>query len=282
MGNPDFQAIREDDFEQYHFEGLFDSYLNFNGEDLRNKWKSAIDSRLISPQFHAREHLNVGLWMKDLRAGKEDVRIAFDEQYFALKATTSSRFQRNYLAAHWAGSLDHLDQVNSILVDGLEKFEQCFGLQSNTFVACNYIWPEALEQTLSDCGVTHLQTQRGRVQPDPEKEGAPRIRRHYTGQKSRFGQSFGVRNVLFEPFLDDSESWTDAALSGIERAFKLNRPAVVSSHRANYASGMDSRQRDRNLRQLNGLLSGVVDKFPDVEFISAPELAELMAADSPV
>jgi hypothetical protein len=217
--------------------------------------------------------------MADLRAGKEDVRVAFDERFFALKTNTSSRFQKNYLAAHWAGSPAHLEQVRSIVVDGLKRFERTFDKRSKSFVACNYIWPEALEKTLSDMGVSHLQTQRGRMEPDPNREGVARVRRHYTGQKGRYGQSHGVRNVLFEPFLDDDEGWADASIVSIAGAFKFGRPAIVSSHRANYAGGMDLRQRDRNLRQLEKLLSLALRKFPDVEFVSTSELAELIAVE---
>ena len=74
MGNPDFEAIERDSFEHFHHQHLFESYRHYHGEDLEDDWRNAIDSRLIRPQFHAREHLNSPLWMADLKAGHQETR----------------------------------------------------------------------------------------------------------------------------------------------------------------------------------------------------------------
>jgi hypothetical protein len=276
MGNPDFQAIESDGFENFHHQHLFDSYRHYHGKDLEPVWRQAIDQRLIRPQLHAREHLNSPLWMRDLKGGHREARLAFDHRFYGLKTRTGSPNQKNYLTACWPDSPAHMREIIDIAEDGTEQFEQTFGYRSKTFIGCNYVWPGALEAGLANRGVELLQTQRGHIQPDPEAHGAPTIRRHYTGQMNRHGQSYSVRNVLFEPYLDENADWAKRALAEIDQAFRLSRPAIVCSHRINYVSGMDIAHRDRSLRQLNSLLTKVRQRWPDVEFTTSDELSELI------
>ncbi len=69
MGNPDFEKIKESGFETFFHEHFFDSYKRYHNQDLQSTWEEGIKAGLIQPQFHAREHLNVSLWLKDLREG---------------------------------------------------------------------------------------------------------------------------------------------------------------------------------------------------------------------
>ena len=279
MGNPDFEAIQRDGFQRFHHQHLFDSYRHYQHIDLEPLWRSAISQGLIRPQFHAREHLNSPLWMHDLQAGNEEARLAFGERFYALKTQTGSPRQKNYLAAYWTDSPTHVQEITGIVEDGLSQFEKTFGYRSTTFIGCNYIWPEELERNLAGLGINLLQTQRGHVQPDPKRDGATRIRRHYTGQKNEHGQHYSVRNVLFEPYLDENTDWSAKALAEVKQAFRLNRPAIICSHRINYVSGMDIKHRDRNLRQLDQFLTRVRNRWPDVEFITSDELSDLMTVN---
>ena len=280
MGNPDFEAIERDDFECFHHQHLFESYRHYHGQDLEDDWRNAIDSRLIHPQFHAREHLNSPLWMADLKAGHQETRRAFREGFYGLKTRTGSPRQQNYLAAHWPDTPEHLKSIEQILDDGLHQFEKTFGFPSATFIGCNYVWPDELEEHLARWGVKLLQTQRGQIQPDPHQGGNIRIRRHYTGQKNRYGQHYGVRNVLFEPYLDKSTDWARRALAEISQSFRLSRPAVVSSHRINYVGGMDVAHPVRSLENLDRLLTGVRQRWPEVEFVTSETLQQLMESEA--
>ena len=58
--------------------------------------------------------------------------------------------------------------------------------------------------------------------------------------------------------------------------FFWGKPAIVSTHRVNYVSGMSLKHRDRSLRLLNELIRGILVRWPDAEFISADELIEVM------
>lgn len=276
MGNPDFDAIKRDDFECFHHQHFFDSYLDYHGEDLKPDWRSAIQAGLIQPQFHGREHLNVPLWLNDLQQAQPETRRAFDHRFYGLRTKTSSPHQVNYLAAFWTESKQELDSARLRLKDGLDLFEQTFGFRSKTFIACNYVFPRELESTLSGAGVSLMQGQRGQIIPCPDN-GSFYIYRSFIGQKAPSGLIRTIRNVIFEPYKDDSADWPRMALRQIESAFRLCKPAVVTSHRINYSSGMDEAHRDRSLRMLDDLLSAVRKRWPDVLFLSSDELADRLA-----
>lgn len=278
MGNPDFRAIEQNGFQRFHHQHFFESYRQYHDEDLASDWRLAMEAGLIRPQFHAREHLNSPLWMSDLRAGHREARLAFDHNFFGLKTRTGSLNQNNYLAAHWPDSAEHAAEIERIVDDGLDQFNSTFGFPSTTFIACNYVWPDALEGHLAAHGVTMLQTQRAHVQPDPERSGATRIRRHYTGQKNRHRQRYAVRNVLFEPYLNADTDWAEQALGQVNQSFRLGRPAVVCSHRVNYVSSLDAAHRDRNLKYLDRFLGSVRRRWPQVEFVTSDELCKIMMA----
>ena len=51
-------------------------------------------------------------------------------------------------------------------------------------------------------------------------------------------------------------------------------PAILSIHRANFASGVDPLMRDRNLEGLDSLLSEIEKRHPDVLYLTSEELGE--------
>jgi len=61
-------------------------------------------------------------------------------------------------------------------------------------------------------------------------------------------------------------------MSEINIAFRMKKPAIISSHRINYVGFIDSSNRDRNLKSLNQLLTRILEKWPDVEFMTTVEL----------
>ena len=278
MGNPDFAAIEADDFERFHHQPFGESYRAYHGDNLWPLWRQAMEEGLIRPQFHAREHLNSTLWMEDLRAGHTETCLAFRHGFYGLKTRTGAPPQGNYLAAYWPGSPKQLQAIRDITLDGLKQFQALFGFASTTFIACNYVWPAALDSTLAEQGVTMLQTQRGRI--DPQPDGSTRIRRHCTGQRNALQQRYPVRNVHFEPYLDNRRDWSAQALREIQQAFLLGKPAVICSHRINYVSGMSTAHRDRNLMLLDQLLTKVRQRWPQVEFISSDALASRMESSA--
>lgn len=269
MGNPDFEKIRESGFREYFLQHFFDSYVQYNEEDCRKLWTDGMAARLFTPQFHAREHVNVPRWMGDLQCGREDTLIAFEKNYYCLTRSTKSPV--DYLTAYWPDSVEQLREIKKITADGLNSFEETFGCKSNSFVACCFVLPEEVECLTSDYGVKLIQTQRRHRAPIAG-ENDSFFRTHYSGQTNRCGQTYSVRNVIFEPALDESIEWSDLAFQQIVDAFKRRVPAVVSTHRVNFVGGRDLKNRERSLKILGSLLKKLILKFPDIEFLSSDEL----------
>ncbi|MCF6222637.1 MAG: polysaccharide (de)acetylase [Flavobacteriaceae bacterium] len=272
MGNPDFKKIKESNYNKYYHEYFFDTYLKNSGKDLKPLWDKAMNQGLIRPQFHAREHLNIGLWLKDLKNNIKETRIAFNYGFFGLLAQTSSKFQNHYLAAYRAETPEELELIKEITKQGLDLFKKTFGFSSKSFIPCNYILPKELEEVVYNKGVMHIQSQRGQIQPDPYNNGKVKTVRRYTGKKNSLGQVYTVRNVKFEPFVNKNMDWVNHVLKEIKTSFFWNKPAIISTHRINFVGGIDIKHRDRNLKQLDTLIKRILKQWPDVEFMSSDEL----------
>lgn len=272
MQNPDFEKIRSNNFEKFIGENFRDSYKKYYNDDYFYLWESAMCEGLMFPQFHAKEHLNALLWLGDLRTGHAETTIAFDHSFFGLKTQTGSPNRNHYLGTYYAENQDEFDYVAKGLVKGLELFEDTFGIKSETFIACNYFWPTELEKILSDNDVKGLQGQRIQLAPDLVSGKLNKIR-HYTGQINKYRQTYMVRNVVFEPYLNPDLNWDKLALIEIENAFKWKTPAIISTHRINYVGQMSSTQRDKNLKHLENLLRALINSHPDVIFMSSSELS---------
>lgn len=278
MGNPDFQAIQGDSFSAYHHQHFFDSYRDYHGQNLEMVWHAAIDEGLIQPQFHGREHLNVTLWLRDLQDGHLETRRAFEHRFYGLRTKTSSKHQVNYLAAFWAESKEELESARCRLDAGLKMFHESFGFSSRTFIACNYVFPQELESTLTEAGVILMQGQRGQILPRPDS-GDFSVRRSYIGKRESSGLVRTIRNVQFEPYRDESSCWPDMAIRQISSAFLFRKPAIITSHRINYSGGLSEAHRDRCLRMLDELLTKIRKRWPDVVFLSSDQLADEIQYD---
>jgi len=275
LGNPDFEQIKKNKFLDFVHQHFFDSYKFYYNEDLKSLWYRGIKDQTLTPQFHAREHLNVPLWMRDLKKGNQDTLNAFNHFFYGLKTQTSSQFQKHYLAAYHAENFEELQEIQTIIKDGLHQFEKTFGFPSKSFIACNYVWPKQLEPFLKDQGVVYLQGEKGQLSPMLNK-AQQEIYHHYTGQKNRNGQIHLVRNGKFDPYLDQNADWVQKTLKDVETAFLWKTPAIISTHRINYVSQMSVKNRDETLKKLNKLLEAIVTKWPEVEFLSSDELGDLI------
>ena len=67
----------------------------------------------------------------------------------------------------------------------------------------------------------------------------------------------------------------------IEAAFRWSRPAIISSHRVNFCGHIDPQNRRTGLDALAKLLRSIVGKWPEVEFVAAHKIGDLILADRP-
>src|SRR5262249_40093260 len=75
VGNPDFEAISRDDFQNYH-----DNPIG-QDEKLKKSWLEGYQQRVFYPQYHGRSHFWPEAWLRDLRDGTPGAREAFDGRF---------------------------------------------------------------------------------------------------------------------------------------------------------------------------------------------------------
>ncbi len=276
MVNPDFARIKADGFRNYYFEHFRETLKRYpEHQNSFSLWKAGMDDGVFHPELHGREHLNVSLWMRDLRNGLGETARAFDLGVFAVSRHIVREKRGSYLAAFDRTDGGPLHEKGIIVEEAVKLFQDTFGYASESFVAPNYVWDDPVESVLHQSGVRYIQGIRNQYLSEAY-ERPKNTRPHYQGQKNHLGQRYLVRNVIFEPASSPNIDWVDRCMAQISTAFRYGKPAVISSHRVNYVGFINAANRDRNLRLLNLLLQSLLRRWPDVRFLSSGALGRLI------
>jgi hypothetical protein len=272
MANPDFEKIAVSGFKEYYYELFTETFKKTsNCKGSFEIWKQGINDGLFYPQFHGREHLNVHRWMNRLIEKSSETRLAFDHRVYGISTNITTEKRKSYLASLDFDDLSEMTQHEAILKEGLDLFEQLFGFRSASFIATNYIWHHQLERLLSNNGVKYIQGTK--IQNEPQGKNQPHKRiKHNLGESNKYKQYFLTRNCSFEPTLKTGNNVLADCLDEIAVAFLMNKPAVISTHRLNFIGALIPENRDNNLILLDILLSTIIKKYPDIEFLTSEQL----------
>lgn len=278
VANPDFNKIKTSGFSEYSYE-LFPDTLNrySNHSGSFELWKQGMAEGVFRPQFHAREHLNVSRWMRDLKSGVQNTRLAFGHEMISVSSIIEPNNKNAYMDSFDYDTPEEAKGLNDIAIDGLKQFKTIFGYNSKSFIASCYIWGSELEKSLSENGVEYLQGLVVQSQPTFAKGTLEYNHKyHYIGQKNSMGQAYLMRNCFFEPSQDASFDWIGDCMNRIETAFRWGKPATISIHRLNFIGSIDEGNRTRSLILFKELLDQIVALYPDVEFMSSDQLGDLI------
>jgi hypothetical protein len=275
LNNPDFNAIKTFGFEEYKSESFLKTYSMYEGnEKAWETFQLGISQNLMKPQFHGTEHLNVVRWMRFLKDNNKGYKRAFDLNCYAIDDLTAQNRRSNLMAAYDYNSNEEFNYIQKSIVEGLQQFKDIFGFASQTTIAPCYVWNDKIEQIFYDENINGFQGSFLQNIPNSNKSFQKKYR--YTGQKNNLNQTYLVRNGLFEPSINDKVNWVDKCLESIEIAFKWGKPAVIGSHRINFAGRLDVEQRNSNLKNFESLIKKVLQKWPDVYFVSSEQLFKLL------
>lgn len=272
VANPDFDKIRESEFDEYHYEPFTKTLERYYGSETPFPlWLEGIKNKLFLPQFHGREHLNVAVWMKALKLNDVEARFAFDHGLWGFN--NKPPLGINFQSAFDLESLDQLRLQAHIIKDGLSLFGQLFAYRASYFVPPNSPFNNQLEAVAASEGIRFMFA--SKKQNEPLGDGKTKISFHYPGQQNKSGQYYLSRNCFFEQS-ELGKDWVDSCMNDISIAFRFQKPAVISSHRVNYIGALDPENRTRGLQQLKVLLAKILKTWPDVEFLSSIDLGEMM------
>ena len=275
--NPDFEKIKESKFKDYHFEYFVETLKRYPDADrVFELYKQGIGHNFFVPQFHGREHVNISRWLSLLQLNRKDCIDAFEERMFSIHSKEFRDYKMELMDALDCDSDQDLEKAKIRTSEGLEIFRQIFGYSSSTFIAPCFIWHSDLLKVLSENGVSSIQGMYYQLEPLLKEGLVYKKRTHHFGQKTKFGQNYLVRNVFFEPSITQNIDNVDHCLKQIQNAFFWNKPAVISSHRLNYISSIDSENGTKGLRALAELIRKVQKKWNNVEFMSSNELGDLI------
>lgn len=272
--NIDFEKMQQEGFQQYHYETLPVTFSKLPGYDkVWDLWKEGMEKHLLIPQSHGREHFNLKVFEELMHNRDTHFITALQNRSY-----TNIKFKKyptiSYTAAFDFDKFEENKRFDDIIKDGLNLFENVFGFRSVNFTPPGGREHPYTHKILQENGVRFIDTPFDKS--EHQGNGVYKRKFNYMGKTNNLGQTFLIRNVVFEPAQNKNYNWTGQAMSQIETAFKWNKPAVISSHRVNYCGLIDEDNRKAGLASLQQLLKKIVVKWPDVEFMAANELGELI------
>ena len=274
VANPNFERIENSNFEQYYYEPFTETCLRYpNHNRVHALWLEGIANKLFVPQFHGREHLNPQRWMRGLKANDIGLQILFKHQ--SIGATRYNNLPiSEHLAAFDPESETDIPYYSSVISTGLSLFEELCGYKAQYFVASNSPEPKSLEKDLKENGIEYLT--RYKLQKYPLGDNKYEKEINWVGKKNQLGQIIMTRNCGFEPSDTSKMDWVNSCLADIKNAFYWNKPAVISTHRVNYISGIFESNGTKGLQELDKLLKLIKKNWPEVEFITSEELGNII------
>lgn len=277
--NIDFDRMAEEDYARGHFETLpvtFDKLESaqpaaYNG--VWQLWQEGMEKGLLSPQFHGREHLNLKVFNEKLKEKDPYLLVSLKNRSFAgISGTKYSTI--SYTAAFDFWDFSETREFQSIISEGLNDFRQIFGRNAVHFNAPGASCHHVVNPWLKAEGVRYLDA----PWLNREHLGKGKYRRsmNSTSQRTPEGLIRMVRNVVFEPGDGSGRDWTSFTMKQIDAAFRMRKPAIISSHRVNFCGHIDPANRANGIGSLRSLLEAVVKKYPDVEFLSSADLGTII------
>lgn len=277
--NINYERLFENNLSVYVNETLPETYSKLASRDPKayegawQLWMEGIASGVMAPQFHGREHLNIKVMEEKLRNHDRELLASLENRsYTSLSDSGYSTIA--YTAAFDFWDFSETDRFGEIIRNGLDAFEKVYGYRSIHFNAPGAPAHSVINQTLFDCGIRFLDSPL--VHNEHQGRGKYRRSINWTGKKNTLDMYSLVRNAVFEPTEPRYSCWVNRCLSQIEAAFFLKRPAIISSHRVNFCGHIDKKNRTKGLADLKSLLEGIVERWPDVEFISSADLGRLI------
>lgn len=218
------------------------------------------------PELHGLHHLPEHAWLGALRRGDDDARRAHEQQSAVCRAVEGSG---EYDPREPAAS--RTDRIEGAVA----RFERLFGRRPASLCPPDYRWDERLEADAQRLGVTIIQGL-----GEHARARLPRLRRRLLEWRwpHRAGARFYLPpRIAFEPVGAGERSRRLDAASvrrAARTAWSRGRPAIVSTHRVNYAH-LDPAWSERGRAALRDLLAGLAADgarfLTDVELRAAVE-----------
>lgn len=274
MANPDFDKIERSNYQEYHREIFTATYERYSrGEGMTAAWQTGIEAGIFVPEYHGREHIATSLWLKALQSGDQQLRIGFDHGFVGHSPEWVPAPAKNFRPNFYITDRSLLSGLKESLEEGADIFKKVFGRMPAVFNAPNGVFVPELNQSLVDRGIRFNAVPRKRL--DMDVYGGYKYRTFSTGQRTKEGLLYYVRNCNFEP-TEDGYKNTSHVMNQIKGAFLCGKAAVIGTHRANFVGGIHEANRKKGLAELDSLLKQILTRWPDAEFMSSSQFTSLL------
>ena len=267
--NPNFEAMKKTGYTEFISEPFTETLKKYGYHDVINLWKEGFGENIFYPIFHGTEHVSRSQLLAALQSGNLPDVWAFEYDSVGVPGSL-----KNIMTPYWMNSADEKDVLAENIKQGLDAFERIFGFRANQFRAGGDVISPELYPVLRDNGIKYM-------------DDTLFVKRHlgngryqtminFSGVKNRFGQKNIIRNCVFEPASNGISDAVGNCMLMIDVAFRCHKPAVISSHRVNYVGALDANNRKQGLLRLSELLKEIVKRYPDVEFVNADRLGDIL------
>jgi len=264
---PDYERIEARAYEEMILQELGEYGGRWRRPGLLPAIRRGMSANVWYPEYHGLLHINAQRWLELLR-GEDPETLRMFEEEILLNDDWSDEYE-------YDASLPYEERERQFR-RGMELFESLFGRRAVSTIAPDYAWPADQERIFRDAGIEVVQGWRAQTM---QPTGVNRIRRawrriarpmgHYDDELDLL---YLVRNVHFEP--DGNESAVEDALRDVQRAWSNSEPAIISTHRVNYAR-LDAGEAERSRSALDRLLASILELEPRTVFLTDAELRQL-------
>ena len=227
MAAPDYERLAGPDFEAEPFPvvALPDLPSRWQRPGLWGAFEAAIAAGSWWPELHGLHHIPVSAWLDALRAGEPDALLAHQHQSMVCTRVEAS-------GEYDSSEPDDLRRAN--LERAFDSFTTAFGRQPLSLCAPDYRWDDLLEREAERRDVI-LQ---GKAEQSGSGSAWSRWFQPPRGLATEGGRFYMPARIPFEPRGDAGGAGrlgAEVVHRKVLDAWKRGEPAIISSHRLNYA-----------------------------------------------
>ena len=212
-------------------------------------------------------------WINGLKSNNHVLRRAFEFGSIGV-GSIGEQNAPEHLGAFYPDKITEIETYPKIISEATELFQNFFGFRATHFVGPNREPVKILDSIMSSLGIQYMTVSKFRKHPFGN--GKHGFEFNWIGRENSFDQIMITRNVGFEPSELLTHDIVDKCIKDIENAFFWKKPAVISSHRVNYIGSINPKNSKHGLTCLDKLLFTIIQKWPDVEFMTSTELGNLI------
>lgn len=269
LGNPDGAAILADDCRRYHRSTLDEPQY----APIVQAIQQGCGAGVFALQRHGLEHC----WPASVldRALEDAALRAWLADPAARSEALPSALQSRWVDAAVLPSRDIPEsEIQAAVLEEAALFRQVFGDAPPVAVPNTFVWTDAVERAWAASGVRCVVTC-GRQYQGRAADGGlmPGMRHIVNGEAGVAGVCYVVRDAYFEPIRGHRAEQVWQAVA--ERTV-LARPTLLETHRESFIAAPEV--AERSLAELARALEGVVQRHPDVRFLTTAALAGVLGS----